>query len=239
MASQIKHPKAGLAKRPRHADLTGQTFNSLTVVEWRRNSRYGSEWLCRCVCGNERVARGATLRNGRAKSCGCTMKARLRELRTEHGMSRTPTWNCWEAMLTRCSDPKHRQFHRYGGRGIEVCDRWKSFPNFFADMGERPSKKHSIDRDDNDGNYEPGNCRWATMLEQQNNRSTNLVLEFSGRTQTLTEWARELGMAENTLRGRIRLGWTVAEAFSRPVIGRSPPGTGPRSRKGVKPRGAA
>lgn len=212
-------------------DITGQKFNSLTAVRWLRNTRYGAEWLCLCDCGTEREVRASNLRSGAVKSCGCKMRSRLRELRTTHGMSRTPEWNSWEAMLKRCRESAHKHFHRYGGRGISVCDRWLSFENFYADMGPRPSPQHSIDRIDNDGNYEPANCRWATAVDQQNNRSTNIVLSLNGRSQSVALWARELGIPENTLRARVRHGWADEDVLLRPVTKRADPGTGRRSRK--------
>jgi len=217
-------------------NIAGQKFHSLTVVERVENVRGAAAWRCRCECGAERIARGIDLRSGSIKSCGCTMRARLRELRTTHGMSRSPEWTCWESMLRRCSDPRVKFYRRYGGRGIKVCDRWRDFANFFADMGPRPSPKHSIERNDTNGNYEPGNCRWATPIEQQNNRSDNVLLTHNGRTMTLTQWAREVGMAENTLRARIRNGWPTGAALTRPAVPRAAPGTSPRSRPSAKAR---
>ena len=153
--------------------MTGQRFGRLTVVE-RVPSRAEAHWRCLCDCGNTSVLRGSILRDGQVRSCGCYLRDRLRRVNTVHGQAvrghMTPTYNSWMQMRRRCRDPKHGQWANYGGRGITVCDRWRdSFANFLADMGERPDGT-SIDRIDNDGNYEPGNCRWATPLEQSHNK---------------------------------------------------------------------
>lgn len=137
-------------------------------------------------------------------------------------------------MHTRCTNKKHPKFRLYGGRGIAVCARWKSFEAFLADMGERPVGT-TLDRVDRNGNYEPGNCRWATDGEQNRNRSTNVHLTFRGDTLTVAEWARRLGLLKSTIRGRLKAGWIVEDALSVPVRAKAPNGAGEtRSRlKGV------
>jgi hypothetical protein len=124
-------------------------------------------------------------------------------------MKGTPTYECWGGIIQRCNNPKRAYYHLYGGRGIKICDRWLDFENFFADMGEKPSNKHSIDRIDNDGDYEPSNCRWATVLEQANNRRDNKVLSYVGLELTVAEWARRISVSPFTLYARIRRGWTI------------------------------
>lgn len=128
--------------------------------------------------------------------------------------SRTPEYACWESMIQRCTDPNFEAYHNYGGRGIKVCERWRySFENFLADMGPRPEGK-TLDRIDDDGDYEPGNCRWATWIEQGNNRRTNKVLEYRGIRKTIAEWARETGLSYETIRSRLNHGWSVERALT-------------------------
>lgn len=129
-----------------------------------------------------------------------------------HGMCGTRVYHIWENMKSRCLNPKDSRYGDYGGRGITVCERWLVFENFLADMGE-PRAGLQLDREDNNGNYEPGNCRWATRSEQQNNRRTNHVITLKNCTQTLTEWCRELGLEFNTVSTRLRRGWSVERAL--------------------------
>lgn len=144
-----------------------------------------------------------------------------------HGNARrgqeTPEFNTWCQMLGRCSKEHHPQWHNYGGRGIVVCERWKQFACFLEDMGPRPSRKHSLDRIDNTRGYEPGNCRWATMAEQQRNRRNNNKITWRGETLCLTDWARRLGLSRTGLFNRLyRTGLTVEEAFTRGLHQRGP-----------------
>lgn len=134
--------------------------------------------------------------------------------RTTHGMSYEPEYSAWASMLTRCNNPRRPQYQSYGGRGISVCERWSKFENFLADVGQRPSASHSLDRINNDGNYEPGNVRWATVEEQQNNRTVSALIEHNGQRRTLTQWARELGLGVSTIHCRLKRGWPVEKALS-------------------------
>src|SRR5690606_6056327 len=136
-----------------------------------------------------------------------------------HAMTRSPEYRAWQHMRERCSNPRVHNYHRYGGRGIKVCDRWaNSFENFLADMGPRPSPEHSLDRYPNpDGDYEPGNCRWATPEQQTRNRRTNKILSFKGREQTLTDWCQELDLEPSIVSTRLRRGWTVERALNTPT----------------------
>jgi hypothetical protein len=162
-------------------DLTGKRFGRLLVVERAGTSkRRRALWLAACDCGVRIAVITATLQNGRTKSCGCLHREVMREVgkwaNTKHGEAAngklSPEYSTWRSMIQRCEDPRHNRYDRYGGRGIRVCDRWRnSFEAFLADMGRKPSSNLSIDRINNDGNYEPGNCRWATASEQQKNKS--------------------------------------------------------------------
>lgn len=146
---------------------SGDTFGRLVVISEVERRKKHRCFSCQCVCGNQTVAHLSALRSGLTTSCGCWRK----EHATVHGQINSPTYRSWSHMVDRCSNPNFRGWKNYGGRGIRVCDRWKvSFAAFLADVGPRPSLKHSIDRyPDNNGNYEPGNVRWATMSEQHLN----------------------------------------------------------------------
>jgi hypothetical protein len=124
----------------------------------------------------------------------------------------TKEYRAWSHMLSRCTNPMDKAYHYYGGRGISVCDRWSSFKNFFEDMGRSTSDVHSIDRINNDGNYEPGNCRWATVKEQRRNKRDNRILTINGERRTLAEWVEKAGAIYKTAHNRLRMGWSPQEA---------------------------
>jgi hypothetical protein len=136
-----------------------------------------------------------------------------------HGACNTPAWFAWRAMKTRCRNPNSSAFYLYGARGIKVCDRWLKFAPFLEDMGQ-PPPGHTLDRIDNNGPYAPENCRWATTLVQQNNTRRSRKIEYQGRTQTVAQWARELGLSRGRVMGRLQSGWSVVDALTRPVDSR-------------------
>lgn len=195
-------------------NLIGQRFGRLVVTAKAGldKNRYVL-WQCQCDCGKEKIARSGHLLRGSIASCGCKRRQVLLESRTTHGKYLTPEYRTWGAMLARCCNKNLKHYQRYGGRGIQVCERWHEFKNFLADMGNRPSAQHSLDRIDSNGNYEPSNCRWATPKEQSRNVHTNRLIEFNGKTQCLSAWAEELGIHYSTLQGRIRR-WPIEKALT-------------------------
>lgn len=205
-------------------DLTGQRFGRLLVLGFVGSIDVGdrpqrkTQWLCQCACGNHTIVTGGNLTTGTSNSCGCYKNERSSEngkRNKTHGMKGTPEYSAWRSMLDRCYCPKMDSFDRYGGRGIKVCERWHKFENFFADMGYRPTHGHSLDRIDNSGNYELGNCRWATLVEQQNNRDCNRRFTHNGETHTVAEWSRIVNINYYTLYTRLcESGWTVKNALT-------------------------
>lgn len=193
----------------RSLNLVGEKFGYLTVLEFSgalAGNRSNKIWVCRCDCGEIKNVRGDKLKSGETVSCGCMKVAIQRSKVTTHGMKHTKTYTSWRSMKDRCLNPKNEYFKDYGGRGIRVCERWMaSFENFLADMGAAPPGK-SLDRHpDMNGNYEPGNCRWATPKEQNRNRRSNVMITYNGKTQCISAWAEELGINRGTLQSRLQV----------------------------------
>lgn len=197
-------------------DLSGCRFGRLTVISRAENKGSRVCWLCLCDCGGTTITRGDTLRGGTAESCGCLQKEGMSARTKTHGMHRTKIYAVWQSMKHRCHTPTHKAYHRYGGRGITVCDRWMdSFENFVSDMGDRPTKGHSIERIDNNKGYSPDNCKWATSREQNNNTSSTVKISFLGKTQSIAQWAREYGLHPSTLGKRLKY-MSVHDALNTP-----------------------
>lgn len=199
-------------------NLLGGKFGRLTVIEKtdKRGSGGAVFWKCLCECGNTKDVSSSCLRTGQTKSCGCLFldvatakgKAKL-----THGMTETRTYKSWGDMKQRCYNPNDTKYMRYGGRGISVCDSWKSsFESFYKDMGEAPDGM-SIDRIDVNGNYEPSNCRWATQKEQQNNRSNNLILEYQSKKYTLQQLCDHFGKNSDKVQQRLKRGDSLERAL--------------------------
>lgn len=192
--------------------MTGQRYGRWTVLSFVETKNELSRWLCRCDCGTEKIVyRGGLVRNA-TQSCGCLQKEMLALKTTKHGRSHTKEYKAWHGMIQRCENPNNQKWHRYGARGIHVCARWHDFANFLADMGERP-KGMTIDRIDNNGMYEPSNCRWATQMQQGNNRNNNKRFQILGETITLSDAARKYAISKGTVCSRLRYGWDEHSAF--------------------------
>ena len=184
-------------------DKTGKTFGRWVVLGLNghtEKSPHRSLWLCRCACGTERTINSAALIDGVSQSCGCLHKERVSASSKTHGLSKTKMYKVWTSMKGRCRNPNDTQYHLYGGRGIQVFGGWvESFELFSSYMGDRPQGM-SLDRIDNNGNYEPGNVRWATGSEQLANTRRTILVSHDGKTMCLRDWSRELGVYYNTLR---------------------------------------
>ena len=198
-------------------DLTSMRFGRLIAlrqVVGPNPKITGAYWVCVCDCGVEKVIRGQDLRNGLTRSCGCFNLDRRRELKTTHGQSKHYLFKTWEGMVSRCHNPNDKDYRTYGARGIEVCELWRDDPaQFFKDMGPRPEGT-SIDRVDGDDDYRPGNCRWATALEQGANRSNANLGTVNGHVMHLAAAARKYGIHESTILRRIQKGMTMHEAVT-------------------------
>lgn len=202
-------------------DISGLKFHRLLVLE--RTPRKGSSayWLCRCDCGNIKEVRGSELKDGNTKSCGCFSKDYHRDKNLKHGyakkQNRHPMYESWKSMLQRCENPKATRYDRYGGRGISVCDRWHDFSQFEKDMAKTWNKGLTLERIDNNANYEPSNCRWATRSEQLCNTNRTVFLTAHGLIMSLTEWARCLGVNPKAFNTRKRLGWSDKKIIDTPI----------------------
>lgn len=200
-------------------DLTGQKFHRLTVLERAANRGNATMWLCRCDCGRIKRVCGGQLKNGRTVSCGCYHREELKSRNTTHGCTHMPEFPCWRSMIDRC-DPNssHPSKKYYADLGVTVCDRWSAedgFRLFLQDVGRRPTAKHSIDRFPNpNGNYEPGNVRWATPHEQNMNRRN--TVRFSDGAD-LYEKSASCGVKVETIRSRLFHGWTENDAI-KPLV---------------------
>lgn len=203
-------------------NLTGVRFGKLTVINFagQTTSPSGSKrtiWNVKCDCGSAIKCDAGHLRSGSKDNCGCVVKYGQHTITHGASIGGRPTseYNIWSSMKARVSNPKSCHFALYGGRGITVCERWKnSFEAFLADMGPRPSKSHSIDRINTDGNYEPSNCQWSTPLQQNNNRRCNIILTYQGITLTASQWALRLSINPKTILRRIRNGWDAEKALT-------------------------
>lgn len=184
-------------------NLVGQRFGRLVVLNTYKSENKRIRWECRCDCGNVKFYISGNLRKGNTLSCGCYHRDRTREVSLKHDMSHTKAHRAWCHLRERCDNPEDKAFHNYGGRGIKYCERWKVFENFYADMGEPPSPAHSIDRyPNNDGNYEPENCRWATRQEQADNCRHTIFFDTPWGRLTAKELSKRCGLSAAILKRR-------------------------------------
>lgn len=198
-------------------NMLGERSGRLTVIAESPNSKKGEGmWLCKCECGNEVIALGHALRIKRKQSCGCLLaESNVKRLKT-HGMAGTRVYRSWQHMKERCDSIESKDYKNYGGRGIRYCEQWKSFESFYEwSMNNGYSDSLSIDRIDNDGNYEPSNCRWSTRQVQNSNTRVNIFVEINNQTKTLASWAKEVGMNEGTIRWRYKQGITGERLISK------------------------
>lgn len=202
----------------------GAEFGRLTVVEKsaKVGKNYAAYYRCKCICGAECVVRGTSLTTKATRSCGCLhletakgQRENLRRANTTHGLSATRAYHAWNSMWDRCTNPANANFDRYGRRGITVCERWNDVRNFVSDMGQ-PPPGYTLDRIDNNGDYEPNNCRWATHKEQSNNRTTNRLIAYRGERKTAAQWAAVTGVSEKLIARRLRDGWPAERLFETP-----------------------
>ena len=206
-------------------DLVGQKFDRLEVMKFAGINKFNKTlWECNCICGNKTVVTGSHLMKGNTKSCGCLRKESTSRSFTTHGNRMNGAlpkiYRTWQGMKERCYNPSNARYKDYGGRGIKVCDRWLDpnygFENFYNDMGD-PPEGMSLDRKDNNGDYEPENCRWATHREQMNNTRANRRLIFNGEDLTVAQWAVRLSVSREAIMGRKDRGWSDEKIITTPV----------------------
>jgi hypothetical protein len=191
----------------------GDTYGELTVIRELGRIDGFRRVECQCSCGKLKIVSIYLLQRKHVKSCGCL----VHKGHVKHGQYQTAEWQSWKAMRGRCNNSNNPFFHYYGGRGIIVCPSWDSFTQFLADMGAKPTPQHSLDRIDVDGNYCPENCRWATKVEQENNRTDNTFVVFEGNRLTIAQWSHSLGFPRGLLSKRLIRGWPIARALTTPV----------------------
>lgn len=202
-------------------DIAGKTFGRITVISFAGSEKGNSNWLCRCKCGVEKVIQRCSLVSGATQSCGCLSLEISRVVNVVHGETSngksSPEYHAWEHMKSRCFNPNCKEYKWYGSRGITVCERWMDFPNFLTDMGRKPLPDLSIERINNDGNYEPGNCKWGTTDEQRNNQRNNRKIEIGGVTANLFQWLSQYQVKKGAYYSRINRGWDVERAITQPI----------------------
>lgn len=197
----------------------GDKYGRLTVVAEVEGSSYSRRILCKCDCGKNKIVDLVKLLNGNTKSCGCLKKELRIKQNTTHGLTNHPLYTVWNSMKGRCMNPKDPSYRNYGARGISICDEWLDFRCFYEwAMASGYTKGLTIERINNDGDYCPENCCWIPREEQSANRRMNRFLTFAGQTKTMSQWAKEFGLKRETIRDRIKRGWSVEKAITTPIL---------------------
>lgn len=194
-------------------DLSGKRFGRIYVISYIGRIDNRSKYNCECDCGNKLVVASTSLVTGNTTSCGCARLDKLKQPR-KHGLVGTKEYVIWKAIRQRCNNKNNRDYKDYGGRGIKIHTDWDDFNNFIKDMGSRPSDKHTIGRIDNNGNYEPNNCRWETIEDQCNNKRTNILVTIGAETKNVTQWCKHFGVKYHTVISRINRGWSITKIFN-------------------------
>ena len=210
-------------------DLTGHKYGRVTVVSYFGHKNGKTAWNCLCECGNTFVTNGNSLRTGRTSSCGCYKNERRAKANIKHGLKHHPLYKVHQTMKRRCYNKNDKKYKNYGARGIKICDEWlgeDGFVNFYhwaINNGFKQDKlpnglnKYSIDRIDNDGNYEPSNCRWVDMKEQSCNKSVSHYITLNGKTQCVKKWLDELGVSKGLFYERKKRNWSDEKALLEPI----------------------
>lgn len=212
-------------KHPQFKNRVGQRFGRLLVIQQAEcpssRSRRTTFWRCRCDCGNIVDISSDSLRRGSTQSCGCLRKEMLAQRNKSHGMRDNALYSTWSGMIQRCTDTNTDKYPVYGGRGIRVCAEWrrdfKLFHDYVSQLSDYGKKGYTLDRIDNDGNYEPGNIRWASPATQARNQHSNRMITHNGKTQCLRDWANELGINERTLASRLKKEGDAERALTTPI----------------------
>ena len=196
----------------------GQKFNKFTILEFNGKHKSGHlTALCKCDCGNIRTISLSDLKLNRSKSCGCIRKEAKQLFKKDHGMTNTKEFKTWAGIKIRCYNKNYKSYNYYGGKGVTMCNRWlNSFRNFLEDMGFAPTNKHSIDRIDSNGNYEPNNCKWSTLIEQANNKSNNKFYEYNGEIKSVPYFSRKYNIPMGRLYERLKAGYSIKDAIEQP-----------------------
>jgi len=195
----------------------GDVINGVKFLSDVPSPGNGRRAIFKCYCGETFNTQIQKVKSGHTKSCGCYFSKKLSERNKTHGFCRNRLFPTWRAMISRCENQSVPNYHRYGGRGIKVCERWQTFENFLADMNSSYESGLTLDRIDNDGNYCPENCRWATDSQQMNNTRANVLLEYCGEKYTMAQLSRKVGIERNVIKYRLQNGFSVQEALEKPI----------------------